>query len=163
NQRHIDPLKCRAYHRSSQDGGSRNGMEPYRRGGGSPIAFAVMLMARRHRIAPPHVPCSTYRVQLNAGFNFESAADIVDYLDDIGVTGLYASPFLMARPGSMHGYDITRHGQLNPEIGDREDFNRMSDELGRHRMGLIADVVPNHMCIDHESNAWWWDVLENGP
>jgi (1->4)-alpha-D-glucan 1-alpha-D-glucosylmutase len=146
-----------------QDGASGNGMQRYHRGGGSPIAFAVMLMARRHRIAPPHVPCSTYRVQLNAGFTFEDAASIVDYLDDIGITDLYVSPFLMARPGSGHGYDITQHSKLNPDIGTREDFHRMSDELGRHHMGLIADVVPNHMCIDHESNVWWWDVLENGP
>src|SRR5215831_7735023 len=122
-----------------------------------------MLMARRHWIAPPHVPCSSYRVQLNAGFTFDNAADIVDYLDDIGITDLYASPFLMARPGSNHGYDVTNHCCLNPEIGSREDFNRMSDKLGRHGMGLIADVVPNHMCIDHESNFWWWDVLEKGP
>ena len=120
-------------------------------------------MARRYRIAPAHVPASTYRLQLNLHFTFSQATEIIDYLDELGVTDLYASPFLMARPGSLHGYDITRHDRLNPEIGTRDEFNRMSDTLQEHRMGLIADVVPNHMCIDHGSNEWWCDVLENGP
>src|SRR6266853_951263 len=120
-------------------------------------------MARRHRIAPAHLPVSTYRVQLNYHFTFNDATAIVDYLNDLGITDLYTSPFLMAHPGSLHGYDITNHARLNPEIGTRYDFNRMSDALHEHRMGLIADVVPNHMCIDHVSNEWWWDVLENGP
>jgi (1->4)-alpha-D-glucan 1-alpha-D-glucosylmutase len=120
-------------------------------------------MPRRHRIAPAHLPASSYRVQLNHRFTFLDATAIIDYLDELGITDLYVSPFLTARPGSLHGYDITNHSRLNPEIGAREDFNRLSDTLHEHRMGLIADVVPNHMCIDHASNAWWWDVLEHGP
>jgi (1->4)-alpha-D-glucan 1-alpha-D-glucosylmutase len=120
-------------------------------------------MPKRHRLAPAHIPTSTYRVQLNREFTFEQATELVDYLNDIGISDLYASPFLMARPGSMHGYDITSHARLNPEIGTREEFNRLSDALRQHNMGLIADVVPNHMCIDHGSNTWWCDVLENGP
>ena len=87
----------------------------------------------------------------------------MDYLDELGVTDVYASPFLMARPGSLHGYDVTDHSRFNPEIGDEQAFLRLSKELHRYGMGLIADLVPNHMCISHSSNRWWWDVLENGP
>ena len=82
-------------------------------------------MARRYRIAPAHLPASTYRVQLNHHFTFNDATAIVDYLRELGITDLYVSPFLMARPGSLHGYDITNHALLNPEIGTRDDFNRL--------------------------------------
>ena len=102
-------------------------------------------MSKRHRIAPAHIPSSTYRVQLNRQFTFSQAAETVDYLDDLGVTDLYCSPFLMARPGSMHGYDITRHCSLNPEIGTREEFDKLSEELRERRMGWVQDIVPNHM------------------
>src|SRR5260370_6253045 len=69
----------------------------------------------------------------------------------------------MARPGSLHGYDVTDQTRFNPEIGEEDSFLRLSASLHDHQMGLIADVVPNHMCISHPSNRWWWDVLENGP
>jgi len=118
---------------------------------------------RRRKTQPEHNPCATYRLQFNREFTFEQAAGLVDYLDELGITDVYASPFLMARPGSMHGYDVTDHTRLNPEIGDEQSFLKMSDALRAHNMGLIADVVPNHMCITHPSNVWWWDVLENGP
>ncbi|HLG99588.1 MAG TPA: malto-oligosyltrehalose synthase [Bryobacteraceae bacterium] len=118
---------------------------------------------QRKKTRPSHVPSATYRVQLNHLFTFEMARDIVAYLDDLGISDLYASPFLMARPGSLHGYDVTDHSRLNPEIGGQDAFLRLSAELQRHRMGLVVDVVPNHMCISHPSNTWWWDVLENGP
>ena len=118
---------------------------------------------RRRRTKSAHIPSSTYRLQLNHLFPFEKAREIVSYLDDLGISDVYASPFLMARPGSLHGYDVTDHSRFNPEIGDRESFVRFSDELARHGMSLLVDVVPNHMCITHESNVWWWDVLENGP
>ncbi len=118
---------------------------------------------KRRETQPVYTPSATYRLQFNKFFTFEDAARLVDYLDELGITDIYASPFLMARPGSVHGYDVTDHTRFNPEIGDEASFSRLSEALERHNMGLIADVVPNHMCITHPSNVWWWDVLENGP
>jgi (1->4)-alpha-D-glucan 1-alpha-D-glucosylmutase len=118
---------------------------------------------KRRETQPVYAPSATYRLQFNKSFTFDDAAGLVDYLDELGITDIYASPFLMARPGSMHGYDVTDQSRFNPEIGDEASFARLSEALLRHKMGLIADVVPNHMCITHPSNVWWWDVLENGP
>ncbi len=112
---------------------------------------------------PAYVPCATYRLQLNLAFTFRQAASLVEYLHDLGITDCYTSPFLMAHPGSMHGYDVTDHTRFNPEIGSEEEFNAFAERLKQHSMGLVVDVVPNHMCITHPSNLWWWDVLENGP
>ncbi len=112
---------------------------------------------------PAYVPCSTYRLQLNRRFTFVAAAAIVSYLHDLGITDCYTSPFLMARPGSLHGYDVTDHTRFNPEIGSEEQFTDFAGRLTQRSMGLLVDVVPNHMCITHPSNHWWWDVLENGP
>jgi (1->4)-alpha-D-glucan 1-alpha-D-glucosylmutase len=69
----------------------------------------------------------------------------------------------MARPGSLHGYDVTDHTRFNPEIGTEGEFQQFAEQLKQRSMGLIVDVVPNHMCVTHPSNTWWWDVLENGP
>jgi (1->4)-alpha-D-glucan 1-alpha-D-glucosylmutase len=118
---------------------------------------------KRRETQPVYTPSATYRLQFNQSFTFDDAAGLVDYLNELGITDVYASPFLMARPGSVHGYDVTDQSRFNPEIGDEASFARLSLSLQRHRMGLIADVVPNHMCITHASNLWWWDVLENGP
>ena len=118
---------------------------------------------QRRKTEPVYTPAATYRLQFNRSFTFEHAADIVDYLNELGISDLYASPFLMARPGSLHGYDVTDHSRFNPEIGDEESFLGLSEKLQQRGMGLIVDVVPNHMCISHSSNRWWWDVLENGP
>ncbi|MGA2879789.1 MAG: malto-oligosyltrehalose synthase [Bryobacteraceae bacterium] len=118
---------------------------------------------KRRETQPVYTPSATYRLQFNKAFTFEDAAGLVEYLDDLGITDIYASPFLMARPGSVHGYDVTDQSRFNPEIGDEASFVRLSEALQRRKMGLIADVVPNHMCITHPSNLWWWDVLENGP
>jgi (1->4)-alpha-D-glucan 1-alpha-D-glucosylmutase len=112
---------------------------------------------------PAYVPCSTYRLQLNLHFTFSQAASVVSYLDELGITDCYTSPFLMAHPGSMHGYDITDHTRFNPEIGTSQEFAEFAGKLKERKMGLVVDVVPNHMCITHPSNLWWWDVLENGP
>ena len=112
---------------------------------------------------PGYVPCSTYRLQLNQRFTFAQAAAVVAYLHDLGITDCYTSPFLMAHPGSMHGYDVTDHTRFNPEIGTEEQFTEFAERLKQRGMGLVVDVVPNHMCITHPSNLWWWDVLENGP
>lgn len=118
---------------------------------------------KRREIQPVYTPSATYRVQFNQAFTFDDAAALSEYFDELGITDVYASPFLMARPGSIHGYDVTDQSRFNPEIGDEASFLRMSEALQRHNLGLIADVVPNHMCITHPSNLWWWDVLENGP
>jgi (1->4)-alpha-D-glucan 1-alpha-D-glucosylmutase len=118
---------------------------------------------QRRKTEPVYTPAATYRIQFNRSFTFQQAAEIVDYLNELGISDLYASPFLMARPGSLHGYDVTDHSRFNPEIGDEKSFLGLSEQLQQRGMGLIVDVVPNHMCISHPSNRWWWDVLENGP
>jgi (1->4)-alpha-D-glucan 1-alpha-D-glucosylmutase len=87
---------------------------------------------------------------------------LVPYLKELGITHLYASPFLKARPGSTHGYDIVDHDRLNPELGG-EGFARLSAALKEHGLGLILDFVPNHMGVGSADNAWWLDVLEWGP
>ena len=109
------------------------------------------------------VPLATYRLQLTKDFGFDDAAAIVPYLKELGITHLYASPFLKARPGSTHGYDIVDHDRLNPELGGDEGFARLSAALKEHGLGLILDFVPNHMGVGSADNAWWLDVLEWGP
>jgi (1->4)-alpha-D-glucan 1-alpha-D-glucosylmutase len=109
------------------------------------------------------VPRATYRMQMNGDFTLRQAAALLPYLDELGVSHGYLSPLLKARPGSRHGYDITDHSSLNPEIASAEDFERFAAELKRRGMGLIMDVVPNHMGIMGADNGWWLDVLENGP
>jgi len=108
-------------------------------------------------------PCATYRVQLHAGFTFDDAAAIVDYLADLGVSHLYCSPFLQAAPGSTHGYDVVDHHRLNAELGGEEAYARLCQALAARGMSQLVDIVPNHMAITGRENAWWWDVLENGP
>jgi (1->4)-alpha-D-glucan 1-alpha-D-glucosylmutase len=110
----------------------------------------------------PRFPVSTYRLQFNDRFTFAAARDLVGYLFDLGVTDVYASPCFKARPGSLHGYEIVDFGALNPELGTEEDFDNFTGELRRRGMGLVLDIVPNHMCITCADNAWWSDVLENG-
>ena len=109
------------------------------------------------------IPRATYRIQFNHGFTFRDAAEIVPYLAELGVSDLYASPYLQARPGSMHGYDITNHEALHPEIGTEADHARLSALLREHGLGHLLDIVPNHMGIAGASNPWWMNVLENGP
>jgi (1->4)-alpha-D-glucan 1-alpha-D-glucosylmutase len=111
---------------------------------------------------PPRVPLATYRLQLTKDFGFDHAAAVVPYLKQLGISHLYASPFLKARPGSMHGYDIVDHDRLNPELGGEEAFARLSAALKQNDLGLILDFVPNHMGVGHADNAWWLDVLEWG-
>ena len=124
--------------------------------------------AAAHAASAPHdaglgVPTATYRLQFNRDFTFAMAAELVPYLDALGVSHCYASPYLKARPGSEHGYDIIDHNALNPEIGSLEDFERFVAALREHRMSHILDMVPNHMGVMGADNAWWLDVLENGP
>ncbi len=109
------------------------------------------------------IPRATYRLQFNRQFTFNDAARIVPYLARLGISHVYASPILKARPGSMHGYDVVDHSQLNPELGTREDFDRLVQQLHEHGLGLIVDIVPNHLGVMGNDNVWWLDVLENGP
>lgn len=115
------------------------------------------------RRVEPRIPGATYRLQFNKQFTFRDSAAVMAYLNDLGVSDIYASPYFHARPGSMHGYDIIDHGVLNPEIGSAEDYAALAGELRRLGMGQLLDIVPNHMCVDHSGNRWWMDVLENGP
>jgi (1->4)-alpha-D-glucan 1-alpha-D-glucosylmutase len=111
----------------------------------------------------PRIPVSTYRLQFNNRFTFRNATRIIGYLNDLGITDIYASPYFAAKPGSLHGYDIVDHNTLNPEIGTEDDYRAMVAELKRHGLGQVLDIVPNHMCVECTGNAWWMDVLENGP
>jgi (1->4)-alpha-D-glucan 1-alpha-D-glucosylmutase len=109
------------------------------------------------------IPVSSYRLQFHPGFRFTDAQALVPYFAQLGVTDCYASPFLQARPGSPHGYDICDHSHFNPEVGSEADYAALTAALAAHGMGLIADFVPNHMGVDPAANVWWRDVLENGP
>jgi (1->4)-alpha-D-glucan 1-alpha-D-glucosylmutase len=112
---------------------------------------------------PPAIPIATYRLQLTAQFDFDAAASAVPYLKALGITHLYASPFMQARRGSTHGYDIIDHTKLNPELGGEAGFARLSRALQQHDLGLILDFVPNHVGVHFADNPWWLDVLEWGP
>ncbi|HUJ88289.1 MAG TPA: malto-oligosyltrehalose synthase [Burkholderiales bacterium] len=112
--------------------------------------------------ASARVPRATYRLQLNRDFTFLDAVGLVPYLAKLGVSHVYCSPVLRARPGSAHGYDVVDHNQINPELGGREGFERFVAALRAQDMGLLLDVVPNHMGVMGADNAWWMDVLENG-
>ncbi|MEJ0093878.1 MAG: malto-oligosyltrehalose synthase [Methylocella sp.] len=108
-------------------------------------------------------PRATYRLQFHAGFRFADAAHLAPYLAELGVSHVYASPYLKARPGSTHGYDITDHLSLNPELGDAQDFHNMSAAFAEAGLGQILDFVPNHMGVGGADNPLWLDVLEWGP
>jgi (1->4)-alpha-D-glucan 1-alpha-D-glucosylmutase len=120
-------------------------------------------MENQFRARPAHIPDATYRWQFNHQFTLRQAAELVAYLHELGVSDCYSSPLLAARPGSLHCYDVTDHTRLNPELGSKEDFIAFASELKRRGMGLILDVVPNHMCIAGAGNRWWADILEDGP
>jgi (1->4)-alpha-D-glucan 1-alpha-D-glucosylmutase len=105
---------------------------------------------------------ATYRLQFHKGFTFRDAEALVPYLARLGVSHLYASPLMQARPGSTHGYDIVDHNRLNPEIGSEAEFEALVAALVAHGMGLIVDIVPNHMGVGGADNSWWLDVLEWG-
>jgi (1->4)-alpha-D-glucan 1-alpha-D-glucosylmutase len=107
-------------------------------------------------------PRATYRLQLQPAFGFSDAAAIASYLADLGVSHVYSSPYLQATPGSLHGYDVVDHGRVNDELGGPAAHADMARAFGEARLGQVLDIVPNHMAIGPD-NAWWWDVLENGP
>ena len=116
------------------------------------------------------VPVSTYRVQLrppaadHPGFGFADAAEVVPYLADLGVTHLYCSPYLQAAPGSAHGYDVVDHSRLNDELGGERAFQTMVAACREHGLGIVLDVVPNHMAVSEpeSQNAQWWSLLREG-
>ena len=108
------------------------------------------------------IPSATYRLQFNAGFTFADAMRVVGYLNDLGISDLYASSYVAAKQGSVHGYDVVNQTVLNREVGTEESHLALVEELQRFGMGHILDFVPNHMCIESSENVWWMDVLENG-
>jgi (1->4)-alpha-D-glucan 1-alpha-D-glucosylmutase len=120
-------------------------------------------MASGNPLMPPGIPIATYRLQLTADFDFDAAVAVVPYLKALGISHLYASPFMKAREGSTHGYDIVDHTRFNPELGGEAGFERFSATLKQHDLGLILDFVPNHVGVHFADNPWWLDVLEWGP
>jgi (1->4)-alpha-D-glucan 1-alpha-D-glucosylmutase len=128
------------------------------------VAAHAQAMAERSvaRGAPLVVPAATYRLQFHKGFRFKDATALVPYLASLGVSHVYASPFLKARPGSTHGYDVIDHNSVNPEIGTKRELNELLKTLKNHGMGMVVDLVPNHMGVLHADNGWWLDVLEKG-
>lgn len=126
------------------------------------IAQAASLAMQQPTPQLARIPRATYRLQFNRGFTFAQAEALIPYLDALGVSHCYASPYFKARPGSMHGYDIIDHNAFNPEIGTDLEFDRYASALQHHGMGQIIDIVPNHMGVMGSDNGWWLDVLENG-
>lgn len=110
----------------------------------------------------PEIPRATYRLQFHRGFNLRDALALVPYLSGLGVSHIYASPLLQALPGSTHGYDVCDFSRLNPELGTEADFAELVAELRRHGMGLVVDIVSNHMGVGGPQNPWWWDLLLRG-
>lgn len=107
------------------------------------------------------IPCATYRLQFNGDFTFQQAGEILDYLPELGISDVYASPLFEAGPQSTHGYDTCCFNKLNSGLGSDEDFEQFTKDLQERHLGLLLDFVPNHMSATL-SNPWWRDVLENG-
>ena len=110
----------------------------------------------------PTTPRATYRFQFHKDFTFADAEALVPYLDDLGISHLYASPITTARSGSTHGYDVVDPTRINPELGGEEAFRSLVAALRARDMGVIIDIVPNHMGVAGGENAWWNDVLTHG-
>ena len=114
--------------------------------------------------APPSAPISTYRLQLRDSFGFEAAAAQADYLAALGVTHVYLSPILQANPGSAHGYDVVDHSLVSTDLGGEDAFRAMVEQFHRHDLGVVVDVVPNHMARPTPEllNRQLWSVLYQG-
>jgi (1->4)-alpha-D-glucan 1-alpha-D-glucosylmutase len=110
----------------------------------------------------PRIPLSTYRLQLHMGFTFEDAANVANYLEALGISHVYCSPYLQAVSGSTHGYDVVDPQRPNEELGGEEGHSRFCQRLQELGLGQILDIVPNHMALGQQ-NRYWWDVIENGP
>ncbi len=113
--------------------------------------------------SPTRPLIATYRLQLHKGFGFAHAMERVPYLKKLGVSHLYLSPVLQAAKGSTHGYDLIDPTRINDELGGRAGFDQLVQTAHSHGLGIILDIVPNHMSIADPRNAWWWDVLQYGP
>jgi (1->4)-alpha-D-glucan 1-alpha-D-glucosylmutase len=113
-------------------------------------------------VTPQSVPLASYRLQFHANFGFRDAIGILDYLRDLGISHVYTSPVLTSRRGSNHGYDVTDPSKIDPDLGGEEAFAALESALKERGMGLLLDIVPNHMAASSE-NRWWMDVLEFGP
>lgn len=107
-------------------------------------------------------PTATYRLQFHAGFTFADGAGLANYLRDLGVSHVYASPIAVARAGSTHGYDVVDPTAINPALGGEDGFRQMAAALKAAGLGIILDIVPNHLAVGGADNAWWLDVLEKG-
>src|ERR1700756_854750 len=134
-----------------------------RSSGGSAAPETLPNRAKMSEIGGTPIPRATYRLQFHKGFGFADAAALAPYLACLGISHVYASPYLKARPGSTHGYDIVDHGQLNPELGDETAFRAMVAAFRDNGLGQVLDFVPNHMGVGGADNPWWLDVLEWGP
>src|ERR1700712_2696409 len=109
-----------------------------------------------------NLPASTYRVQLHKDFTFHQLEQILDYLHEVGISTIYASPITTAFKGSQHGYDVTDPQLINPEIGTEDDLAKLAGLLKTRNMSWLQDIVPNHMAFVSD-NSWLWDVLLRGP
>ncbi|TKJ21717.1 malto-oligosyltrehalose synthase [Blastococcus sp. CCUG 61487] len=110
------------------------------------------------------MPAATYRLQVHAGFTLDDAAEVAGYLADLGVTHAYSSPLLRSAEGSTHGYDTIDHAHVDEARGGRAGLDRFVAALHEHGLGLVLDLVPNHMGVeDPAATPWWWDVLQHGP
>ncbi|MGE5443726.1 MAG: alpha-amylase family glycosyl hydrolase, partial [Ignavibacteriales bacterium] len=107
------------------------------------------------------IPAATYRLQFNSSFGFKEARKIIEYLSELGISSIYASPIFKARKGSLHGYDVADPNKLNSELGAVQDFEELIKELKNQGIGWIQDIVPNHMAYRGE-NEILMDILENG-
>lgn len=109
------------------------------------------------------LPASTYRLQIRSGFDLDEAAGVADYVHALGADWLYFSPLLKAEPGSDHGYDVVDHSEIDPERGGAAGLARASAAARAHGLGVLIDIVPNHMGVATPAeNAWWWDLLKLG-
>ncbi len=108
------------------------------------------------------IPSATYRLQFHGGFTFRDALALLDYLDELGISDIYASPYFQSSPESTHGYDVANHNRINPAIGNDSEFHAFTSGLRQRGMGQVLDFVPNHMGIGQSLNDWWMDVLESG-
>jgi len=111
----------------------------------------------------PRTLIATYRLQLHEDFRFEAAAQVAGYLQQLGISHVYCSPYLQAAPHSKHGYDVVDHHKLNAELGGAEGHSLFLQRLEDLNLGQVLDIVPNHMAISGRLNRYWWDILENGP
>jgi (1->4)-alpha-D-glucan 1-alpha-D-glucosylmutase len=109
------------------------------------------------------MPRAVYRLQLTHAFDFDAAAAIAPYLASLGISDVYCSPILQAAQGSQHGYDVVDPTHISAELGGEAGFRRMVDAMHGGGLGVLVDIVPNHMATDGRANPWWWDVMLRGP